>query len=78
MEEIIREVDKQILEAKQRYDKEFSQSYTPNSTNTDAMHKNVQKLEKKVNHLAKSVHDLFVQLDEVQLQSDSTKGDAKH
>ena len=65
MEEIIREADKQILEAKQRYDKEFSQSYTPNSTNTDAMHKNVQKLEKKVNHLAKSVHDLFVQLDEV-------------
>ena len=66
MEQIIKECDQQIKDAKERYDSEFGKSYTPNANNSDTIHKNVQKLEKKVNHLAKSVHDLFVQLDEVQ------------
>ena len=65
MDEIIKTVDEEIAQAKQRFEMEFSQSFTPNSTNTDAMHQNVQKLEKKVNHLAKSVYDLFTQLDQV-------------
>jgi len=41
MDEIIKTVDEEIAQAKQRFEMEFSQSFTPNSTNTDAMHQNV-------------------------------------
>ena len=77
MEEIIKKVDDEIAAAKLRYESEFSCSYTPNSTNNDAMHKNVQKLEKKVNHLAKSVHDLFVQLDNAKSEKNNHVSGAK-
>lgn len=63
MEDIIKQVDKEIEEAEDRFQKEFSESYGTDTNKTDAMHKNVQKLERKVNHLARSIHDLFLQLD---------------
>lgn len=38
MDQIIKEVDEEIAEAKRRFETEFSQSFASNSTNTDAMH----------------------------------------
>jgi hypothetical protein len=48
------------MEAEQRFEQEFSESYGGDQNSNDQMHKNVQKLELKVNQLAKSIHDMFV------------------
>lgn len=72
MDDIIKQVDKQIEDAHKEYESEVQSSFEQESSKNDETHRNVQKLENKVNNLAKSVHDLFIQFDELSKRADAT------
>lgn len=64
MDKIVKNIDKEIIDSEQRFNKEFNQSFGEESSNQDAIEKSVRRLESKVNKLAKAVHGMLIEFDE--------------